>query len=244
MVSSPQAPPPGLVDWRAPAAPPRKALPPSPFVFQCSALISYQSHTSHSTYSVKALRNITEINKAPKYNKRSKVLSCAHWEDEGDLIIIIIKKKNTHTGKVSSHTNVPFFSVLSAFFWGGFFMPLVSVKFSDHCHFLHFFRRAPRVGREYRSEHLQIDGRLCWTLAPIAEISLTGSFIIAFQSGGPVCTYEFVTTTTKKRRKKKASLLRTLGEERKEKKKKSLPICLPSVSYCSYLDATFSDDVH
>lgn len=36
-------------------------------------------------------------------------------------------------------------SVLSPFL-GSFFMPLVSVKFSDHCHFLHFFAELLELG--------------------------------------------------------------------------------------------------
>lgn len=51
----------------------------SPFVFQCSALISYQSHTSHSTYTVKPLRNIRENNNAPKFNKVTKLSTPSVW---------------------------------------------------------------------------------------------------------------------------------------------------------------------
>lgn len=111
-----------------------RALPPSPFVFQCSALISYQSHTSHSTYTVKALKNIRENNRAPKYSKRSKVLSYTHW---GKKVTARFNKKITYTqAKVSLTLMFPL-SILSPFL-GSFFMPPVSVKFSDHCHFLHF----------------------------------------------------------------------------------------------------------
>lgn len=37
-------------------------------------------------------------------------------------------------------------SIHSRFFLGSFFMPLVSVKFSDHCHFLHFSAELPALG--------------------------------------------------------------------------------------------------
>lgn len=151
------------------------ALPPS--VFQCSALISYQSHTSHSTYTVKALRNITEINKAPKYYKRSKVLSCTHWGEEGGCTNLYIKKTHTHRGKVSCTLMFPL-SVLSPFL-GSFFMPLGLGEVFRSLSFLTFFRWAPRVGREYRSEHLQIDSRLCRTLAPWRRFS-DRIFIIMF----------------------------------------------------------------
>lgn len=94
-----------------------KALPPSPFVFQCSALISYQSHTSHSTYTVKALRNITEINKAPKHNKRSKVLSCTHWEEEGGCTNLL--KNNIHT-QARWVVHSCFLFLFWVLFWGVF----------------------------------------------------------------------------------------------------------------------------
>lgn len=140
-----------------------KALPPSPFVFQCSALISYQSHTSHSTYTVKALRNITEINKAPKYNKGSKVLSCTHWEEEGGCTNLL--KKITYTHRQGElYTHVP--SFCSESFSGEFFHAARLGEVFRSLSFFTFFLWAPRVGREYRSEHLQIDSRLCWTLAP------------------------------------------------------------------------------
>lgn len=70
-------------------------------------------------------------------------------------------------------------SVLSPFL-GSFFMPLVSVKFSDHCHFLHFSAELLALGGNIARNicRLIVDCAGHWHHA---EISVR-IFIIMFQS--------------------------------------------------------------
>ena len=113
-------------------------------------------------------------------------------------------------------------SVLSPFL-GSFFMPLVSVKFSDHCHFLHFFAELLELGGNIARNicRLIVDCAGHWHRAEMSLIGYLSSY--------------FNRSRIRIRKKKK---------KRRPAQKIKFAICLLSVSHGSYLGATFFNNVH
>lgn len=81
-------------------------------------------------------------------------------------------------------------------FLGSFFMPLVSVKFSDHCHFLHFSVELLALGGNITLNVCRLIV-YCVGHCQCAEISLTGLCTITFS---PVARFAHTNMKKKKER--------------------------------------------
>lgn len=164
-------------------APPWEPFPPPP---SFSSVVRW-FHTKVILHIPLILSKLWEIlGKTTGRQNTTNAVKCSAALTEKKKVTARINKNNIHTGKGELYTNVP--SFYSESFSGEFFHAARLGEVFGSLSFFTFFRWAPRVGREYRSEHLQIDSRLYQTLAPFLWHDLCS--LVAIYS--PLYTYEFV----------------------------------------------------
>lgn len=168
-VVSPKVPSPGARWLTRASGSSLKALPPSP---SFSSVVRW-FHTKVILHIPLILSKLWEIlRKSTRRQNTTNAAKCSAATTEKKKVTARIYKSNIYTqGKVS--TLMFPLSVLSPFL-GSFFMPLVSVKFSDHCHFLHFSAELLALGGNIARNicRLIVDCAGHWHHA---EISLSGS---------------------------------------------------------------------